>query len=132
MKNLSYYPHQPNRPNKQYPVEIMATEITDLSSRHQLPRHICQLESKSHRGQSFINQFNYQPRICEIEPKPVKTNNLAWDILRYQLSDRQAKQKHLENVRSNLERRLQVAKAQGNSQLVKILRDEFKQLETSV
>ncbi|MGL5079663.1 MAG: hypothetical protein ACRDBG_28025 [Waterburya sp.] len=129
MEDLFNYPQQRNR---QYPVERIATEVTDWQSRHKLPRHICQLETKTHRGQSQMGQMNHKPRICKIEPNPTTTGHLAWDILRYQLSDRQAKQKHIENVRSNLERRLQVAKAQGNNQLVKILRDEFRQLETSV
>lgn len=127
MENSSNYSQQRN---SQYPVEIIATEVTDWHSKHKLPRHICQLESKPHRGQSQIGQMNHKPRICKLEPNPTSTGHLAWDILRYQLSDRQAKQKHLENVRSNLERRLQVAQAQGNNQLVKILRDEFRQLET--
>jgi hypothetical protein len=127
MENSFNYSQQRN---SQYPIEIIATEVTDWHSKHKLPRHIYQLESKPHRGQSQIGQINHKPRICKLEPNPTSTGHLAWDILRYQLSDRQAKQKHLENVRSNLERRLQVAKAQGNNQLVKILRDEFRQLET--
>jgi hypothetical protein len=129
MENLSDYFQQQSQ---KYPVEIIATEVSDCQPRYKLPRHICQPETKSHRGQTKIGQMNHNPRICKIEPNPTATGHLAWDILRYQLSDRQAKQKHLENVRSNLERRLQVAEAQGNNQLVKILRDEFKQLETSV
>ena len=63
--------------------------------------------------------------------KTQTTTNLPLNILRYQLSDRQAKQKHLNNIRQNLNRRLQVAKAQRNKQLINILQEEYQQLESS-
>ena len=43
----------------------------------------------------------------------------------------ETQKQHLENLRTNLERRLQVAKSQGNTQLVNILQNEYKQLSNS-
>lgn len=117
---------------KKFPLEIIETEIADSHSKPKLPRHISQMESTSHRGGANLGKIDYIPRICQIDPYRAKIVNLAVDILKYQLGDRQVKQKHLANVRCDLERRLQVAKARGNQQLINILNEEFKQLEASI
>ncbi len=135
MKNLFSYP---NHIREKSSLEITEAEITTYGRsqnlNHSYPRHISQWETKSHRNiNSVVSQGGYTPKVCQISTYQTQTTtNLALNILKYQLSDRQAKQKHLENIRRNLERRLQVAKAQGNNQLVNILQEEFRQLQTSI
>ena len=111
----------------------MEAEITDWHRKHRLPRHISALETKSHRDRHSLNssRIDCLPKVCQINTDEQKTANLALDILKYQLSDRIAQQKHLENIRSNLQHRLEVATAQGNQYLINILKDEYQQLETS-
>lgn len=126
MKHISPYPQQAKG---KYKSEIINSEITDWSEGHrQLPRHISVPEIKSHRGRYNLNRIDYAPRVCRIDTYKPSTTNFALDILKYQLSDRAAQQKHLENLRSNLQRRLQAAQAKGDSQLINILQDEYQQL----
>ncbi|MBE9047118.1 hypothetical protein IQ255_22415 [Pleurocapsales cyanobacterium LEGE 10410] len=144
MNNLSRYPNY--KSGKCY-TEIINTEI-DRYREHKLPRHISPQEIKSHRGEqypSWNKNSSSLPTFNQLKDdmskrammstshslRRAKATNLALDILKYQLSDRQSRQKHLENTHRNLERRLQVAKARGNDWLVQILQEEFKQLETS-
>ena len=116
-----------------YQSEIIETEISDWQSSHSLPHHRSILETKSHRNRyPNFNPINYVPRVCRINPKPEDQINTAIDILKYQLSDRDSRQKHLENVRFSLQHRLQVARATGNNQLIDILQAESQQLETSI
>jgi hypothetical protein len=78
-----------------------------------------------------------QPKVCPLASKS-STDNVAWNILKYQLSDRggspsanlPCQEKHLENVRSNLEHRLAVARVTGDKRLIEVLQEEFRQLET--
>jgi hypothetical protein len=128
MKNIFAQPKLRGK----YQSEIVETEITDWYSQHNLPRYISAPETKSYQGGHNLGKIDYTVRVCHVNAgKPTKTD-LAWNILKYQLSDRASQQKHLENVRSNLEHRLQVAKTTGNNQLVNILQDEYRQLETSI
>ncbi|WP_319422036.1 hypothetical protein [Pleurocapsa sp. FMAR1] len=127
MKNLSYSTSS----RREYQL-LIETEITACHHRSKLPRHILSVESQSHRRQSNIEQINYVSRTCLVKPSQAEEVSFAYDILKYQLSDRQAQKKHLENLRCNLQHRLRVAKNQGNNQLVSILQEEFRQLETSV
>lgn len=113
--------------------EIIETEISDWRSQTYLPRHMFVPETKSHRGRHNLGKIDrLPPRICHIEPAGKKNTNLAVNILKYQLSDRASQQKHLENLRRNLEHRLQVAKSQGNSQLLNLLQEEYRQLKTAI
>ena len=129
MKNLSCYSTSSRR---EYQL-VVETETTGCHHRPKLPRHILSIESQSHRGQgSNIEQINYVPRTFLVKPSQAEKASFALDILKYQLSDRQVRQKHSENLRCNLQHRLQMAKKQGNNQLVSILQEEFRQLETSV
>ncbi len=129
MKNLSCYSTISRR---EYQL-VVETETTGCHYRPKLPRHILSIESQSHRGQSSnIEQINYVPRAFLVKPSQAEKASFALNILKYQLSDRYAQQKHLENLLCNLQHRLRVAKNQGNNQLVSILQEEFRQLETSV
>lgn len=129
MKNIF---SQPKPRDKQYRLEIIETEINDWYSTHHLPRHISTPETRSHRGVHNVSKINYAPRVCRLDAGKLNKANSAWDILKYQLSDRASRQKHLENIFSNLEHRLQVAKTTGNNELVSILQAEYRQLETSI
>lgn len=124
MNNIFPYPIK----KRDYHSEIIEAEITDWRSKHRLPRHISAVESKPHRGGHNLSRINYLPKVCQINTNGQTKANPALDILKYQLSDRISQQKHLENLRYNLQHRLQVAKAQGNNHLVNILQDEYKQL----
>ena len=130
MKNISL-----SSRTRGYKPEIIETEIGDWKSRHTLLRHMSVPETKSHRGRN-VGNTDYAPRTCQInadEQNQAKiAANIALGILQYQLSDRSAQQKHLENVYSKLEHRLQVAKSQGNSQLLNILQNEYRELETNI
>lgn len=134
MRNLYYYSHS-NCTKAKSTLEIAEAEIAmcrhSINSQHPRSRHISQWETKSHRNS--LKQFSYAPKVCQMSTyKTQTTTNLPLNILRYQFSDRQAKQKHLNNIRQNLNRRLEVAKAQRNKQLINILQKEYQQLETSV
>lgn len=87
MQNI---PYSYQSKDKQYPVEIITTEITDLSSNNKLPRHIRTLETQSHRGYQRFGQTNYKPRICKIDPKPFinpfSSESLAWYIAKEPVS----------------------------------------------
>ncbi len=129
MKNISSYPKPRGRKHQ---LEIWEREISDWQSIHHLPLHISAPEIKSHRGGRNLGKISHAPRVCQINAGRENGADLAVDILRYQLGDRVAQQKHLENVRRNLEHRSQVAESQGNKQLLNILQDEYRQLETSI
>ena len=115
-----------------YKLDIIETEISDWQSRTYLPRHISVPETKSHKVGRDAGKINCLPKACPIESEKQNNDNTAVNILKYQLSDRASQQRHLENLRHNLERRLQVAKLQRNSQLLEILQNEYKQLETNI
>ena len=127
MKNILSH----TKPRYKYESDIVETEISDWRSRTYLPRHIYAPETKSCKGgREELGKADYMPRSCRIESEKQNNANTAVNILKYQIGDRTYRQKHLENLRLNLERRLQVAKSQGNSQLLDLLQNEYKQLET--
>ena len=112
--------------DKKYPFEAMGTEVTNLQKKLQLPHHISSLESRSYNRS---NSSKRQILACPLSQE--SPTNVAWDILKYQLSDRPSQQKHLANLQSNLEHRLSVARVQGNERLVQILQEESRQLLNS-
>ena len=128
MKHISRY--SPTKARK-YLLPEIATEITFHPHQHSLPRHISRVETKSHRGAS-CQSINYVPKVCHVPLSQEQHSSQAFDILKYQLRDRSIQEKHLENVRCDLQRRLQKAIDRGNTQLIDILQDEYKQLETSI
>jgi len=126
MKNLF---HSSISNNSKYCSSLVELGVPSNNQRR-APRHISSPETNSHRGQSAFVRIDYTPKVCRIKPAPEL--NVAVDILRYQLSDRATKQKHLENVRCNLRHRLEVAKAKGNKQLVSMIQAEYGELEPSI
>ena len=120
--------HHSTRRQKKYPLLEIAPEI-GLKSQYSLPRHLPRLATKSHRGIGSTSSNKVTPKVCQIGASQRQTN-LAWNILNYQLGDRAIVQKHWENVRFNLEHRLEKANSQGDWELVGILQAEYKQLTT--
>lgn len=133
MKNLNYSGDKP----KASILEIRESDLLDRnrSQNHKYfyPRHICQLESPSHRGYgNGIKNVYSLPTSCTLKTdSQTQAGNMAVEILKYQLSDRATKQAHLKSVRRNLERRLKVAKSKGNEQLVNLLQQEYQELQST-
>ncbi|MEO1339557.1 MAG: hypothetical protein AAFV28_00080 [Cyanobacteria bacterium J06635_13] len=96
-----------------------------------MPRHIATLET-SQRRQAYCAKSLATGSNCTNKQYRTEAINLAVTILDYQLKNGAAQQKHLENLRSNLQHRWEVAKANQNSQLMMMLQHEFRQLETSI
>ena len=119
-------------------LEITETEIIGTHNQQEshspYPRHISRLKSQSHRGyRNTVNRIASLPKICNLPTSQSSQKvNAAVNILQYQLSDRLARQNHLNNIRHSLKRRLQAAEASGDRHLIDLLNDEFKQLKTSV
>jgi hypothetical protein len=122
------------------PVNLEIAEIVITSPKHRVnsaeirPRHTNFLESQFHRGfKNYHLEKRIQPKVCQINSFVEQQEiNLAVDILKYQMSDRLTQQNHFNNVRRNLEKRLQSAKASNNKTLIDLLEKEFQQLETEV
>lgn len=107
--------------------EIDSIKTHKSSAKPRLPRHISSLESKTHTIQERWRRESNS--VFEPNSSSSQAIDLAVNISRYQLRDRASIQKHSENVRSSLERRLRVAIARGNYPLVALLQAEFEQLQ---
>ena len=120
-----------NRSNK--PSSEISEEFSDFGEKLRLPRHISALESKTHSSTDRLGKTKHKTKISSqnSSDRGNQAIELAVGISRYQLSY-PSQQKHLENLHRNLKHRLKVAVARGDSQLVSILQEEFRQLETNV
>ena len=122
--------------NQSSQLEITPTEIggkyRGQNWNYNYPRHIPNLESRQdlkYRGLSYQGNSSLQtqqspvcqatetPRICSVPIK--KPHSLLED---------ETVKIHWDNIRRNLERRLQIAKASGNEALVNLLEEESRQL----
>ncbi len=112
----------------------VATFNQELKSKFKLPRHISCLETNTYSRSERSNSAVHQPLKCSLNQDLSRreATNLAVDILKYQLKDYTAQQKHLENLLNNLRYRLQVANAKGNRELVNLLQKEFTELATKL
>jgi hypothetical protein len=130
MLNLS---HCTNQQATRHYDELSDRLILDSSEKIRLPRHISPLESTQHNRAIDTSQHQVTAQQCTLNQKTssAEARNLAVNILRYQLQDSAAQQKHLENLRNNLQRRLETAQTKDNCQLVTMLQEEFRQLELS-
>ncbi len=131
MKNTNYSAYKP----KASILEIRESDLLNRNRRKNYkyfyPRHIVQLESPSHQGygNGFNNLYSL-PTSCALNTvKKTQTANMAVEILKYQLSDRAAKQAHFNSVRRSLERRLKAAKSNGNEHLINLLKKEYLDLQ---
>ena len=114
--------------------DIPHSVIGDLlpsCSKSRLPRHVSALESSNH-GNICPSLFKAVQK-CPLKQQPYSETAInAVNILQYQLQDSASQRQHLENVRSNLLRRLKVAQSAKNTQLVTMLESEFRQLEVNI
>ena len=119
---------------EEQPVTLEITENQIFGSsqakRIKYPRHINQRVSRNHRNYGAIFNRNFTiPKTCSISNPNSAENTLS--ILQYQVQDEAAKKTHLENIKLNLERRLQAAKVEGNKDLINLLQKESGELEFS-
>ncbi|MGL5834444.1 MAG: hypothetical protein ACRC1Z_14595 [Waterburya sp.] len=129
MLNLSSSNYQAD----QWDRELSDRHVSHSSEKPRLPRHISSLESFS-RSRAVKSPLHQAPKKCPLNQKtfPGLTSNQAVDMLRDQLQDTVFTEKYLENVRRNLQYRLEVAQLEENCQLVTMLQEEVRQLETSI
>jgi hypothetical protein len=127
MLNLSRYANK--QAARHY--ELSDRLILDSSEKIRLPRHISSLESTQHNRTIDTSQHQVAQQCALNQDTSSAEANMAVNILRYQLQDSAAQQKHLENLRNNLQRRLATAQTKENCQLVTMLQEEFRQLELS-
>jgi hypothetical protein len=121
-------------------LEVTESEINGAYQReldkYSYPRHISSYNSESHRQYGkILRNIPSLPKSCQLPVSQVEQSEVldtALNILRYQLNNEQAQQTHLDNLRHNLERRLQAAKASGNDFLIDLLQAESQQLEMNV
>lgn len=111
-------------------LEVRETELTSGKYRgnqwhYKVPQHIPQLQPKiylQYRGVAYSTCPQVKAPAttkCACVPLSCKCPKLVVQT---------TEQVHLENLRRNLERRLAVAKANGNNDLVQMLEKEFQQL----
>jgi hypothetical protein len=99
---------------------------------YRYPRHIPQLRSKWYRqyrgvaystmplsreGEAYIPQWSRTESYCSVAAYLPQT-----------VSESEISKTHLENMRRNLERRLQIAKENGDRRLIELLTKESQQL----
>jgi hypothetical protein len=119
-------------------LEITEKEIDNMPRgqgwKYRYPRHIPQFPTRSHRT-AIAPKSRSLPTTCQLTlssteavPKLVNDANLWY----YKSSDREAKEVHWENIRQNLERRLQAATANQDRSLINLLKQESQQLEMNV
>jgi hypothetical protein len=99
---------------------------------HQYPRHIPQMKPKfdlQYRGVAYdkiVTPVEKSPHSVEVDNK----HNICPVSIRKQIKiEDNLSQIHLNNIRSNLERRIQVAKSKGDLNLIDLLEKEQSALE---
>ena len=101
--------------------------------RYQYPRHIPQVQPRENLRYRGLT-MDRSPLSCQRrgigEPEQAATPNWCSVSIRPSqvLTSHEMTQRHLAHLHSNLERRLQVAKAKGDNQLVALLNHESQQL----
>lgn len=118
--------YRPAYNNSALSLETREEEISNIDNnrndrnkiQYNYPRHLCfngRERNKSVDCQPLNNRSNEENRI-----------NLKEAF--YLASDELVKEIHIENLKQNLEKRLQTAKNKGDDRLVSLLKREFKQL----
>jgi len=98
---------------------------------YQYPRHLVQLQPKILQYRGAVYQTQSHPLNEADSQNSEKSQSCVCSLA--QASSRKPKvtttaQIHLENLRQNLERRLQVAKSKGDEDLIDLLEREYQQL----
>ncbi len=104
--------------------------------KHHYPKHIPQLAPKSNLQYRGI-RYNRYPAIQTEARKAFELAELSRQQIRRrkkptQRTAQELTKAHLKNIRHNLEHRIQVAKSNGDENLVRILEEEGKELTLSM
>lgn len=121
------------------PLEVKEGEIAGKYRgqpwHYHYPRHIPQLKPKlllNYRGVSYTKRPVVRYAHCSDISIPAVTTNGELPTPQYFASKTQdIEDAHVKNMRRNLERRLSVAKQNGDEELVSILEKEYQQLTVS-
>ncbi|MGK7944969.1 MAG: DUF4278 domain-containing protein [Microcystaceae cyanobacterium] len=117
----------------QMPLEIQEGDIAGKYRgqewRYHYPKHIPQSPPKlyrQYRGVAYSTRPLSETETADyVKAYTAKTCSVPCPRI---IVENQVSQIHLENMRRNLERRLQIAKAKGDEDLVKLLQKESEQL----
>ncbi|BAU65194.1 hypothetical protein STA3757_25730 [Stanieria sp. NIES-3757] len=119
-------------------LEITENEINNQLQgkawKYRYPRHIPQFPTSSHQS-AISYQRHSLPTTCRLAISSFKTSeelNFDFNLWQARSDHDEIRQLHLENLRQNLERRLQAAKANQDDYLVNLLKLESQQLEMNV
>ncbi|MGH2414712.1 MAG: DUF4278 domain-containing protein, partial [Microcystaceae cyanobacterium] len=100
--------------------------------RYHYPRHIPQLQTKSYRqyrGVVYNNRLISDTEIPSISNSKISKATCAVPVKKTgAVFGNEITKTHLENIRRNLEYRLQIAKASGDKNLINLLEEESQQL----
>jgi hypothetical protein len=114
-------------------LEVKETEVKGKyrgqNWKYKLPQHIPQLQPKlylQYRGIAYSTCPN-----AKVPTESIKYCCIPVKQKCPRVVVKNTEQVHLENLRRNLERRLEVAKAGGNQDLVNLLQKEYQQLVRS-
>lgn len=134
-RDLNFDKTQSDRPLS---LEITEGEINNQLQgkawKYRYPRHIPQFPTRSHQS-AIAYQRHSLPTTCKLAISSFKVSeelNSDFSLWQARSNHDEIRQLHLENLRQNLERRLQAAKANQDHYLVNLLKLESQQLEMSV
>jgi hypothetical protein len=143
-RDLNFDKTQSDRPLS---LEITEGEINNQLQgkawKYRYPRHIPQFPTRSHqsaisaqpRREAIAYQRHSLPTTCKLAISSFKVSeelNSDFSLWQARSDHDEIRQLHLENLRQNLERRLQAAQANQDHYLVNLLKLESQQLEMSV
>ncbi len=97
---------------------------------YKYPRHIPDLKRKIYKQYRGV-AYGSRPVVktyATITKEGDRKNNCCPVKIKYYSAAEQAAKIHLENITRNLERRIEVAKAKGDKQLINLLEKESKEL----
>ncbi|AFZ35841.1 hypothetical protein Sta7437_2299 [Stanieria cyanosphaera PCC 7437] len=134
-RGLNFGKTQRDRPLS---LEITESEINNQLQakawKYSYPRHIPQLPTRSHQS-AIAYQRHSLPTSCQLAISSLKTSeelNSDFNLWQARSDHDEIRQLHLENLRQNLERRLQAAKANQDDYLLNLLKLESQQLEMNI
>ncbi|ACK73659.1 conserved hypothetical protein [Gloeothece citriformis PCC 7424] len=124
------YEHQPE--TIEYEKGEIAGHYRGQDWYYRYPRHIPQLRPKLHRQYRGVTYSTRTvPFAQSMQAEESTTVENSCPVLRAKprtIAVDETSQVHLDNIRRNLNRRLKVAKANGDDELIKLLEQESKQL----
>jgi hypothetical protein len=123
-RGISYEREQPPAANQEGEIE---SKYRGQAGKYCYPRHVTQWQPKidrKYRGISYSSPCSISDSTASLTGKfctlPVKKADKA--------TVGEMSEAHLDNIRRNLERRLQAAQAKGDANLVQLLRRESQEL----